>query len=647
MRIQPRRRLTLRLLSATLCSAVLLVAALPLFADPRLAALFSDHMVLQQGRALPVWGVADPGEEITVGLNGAVRQARAGPDGRFRVDLPAQEAGGPFTLTVDGKSSVRVRDVLVGEVWVASGQSNMTLPLARASGADAAAALHPRIRLFTVPKATSLAPVASLAASWQPCTPERAGPFSAVAYYFGRRLHEKLGVPIGLIHTSWPGSLGEEWTPLAALQGDPRLASIVDGWQQRAAAWVGGDENPLRADLRLGAIELIAPGRSHPVPVTPASAEAAGARWRFTWEGAPQMSFEWQGGLEPTARLHGELRARDSARLGLDLEADGSPADISRFDAIRLRVAGEGSFRLHTIQPSISDGDDYGSDVVVASPEWRDVTIPIASLNQAGWGRQTPFTAHAVSALVIEPLLGENGARPPGGLYNAMVAPLVPYAIQGAIWYQGEGNAGRARQYRALLPTLIRSWRAAWGQGDLPFLIVQLPNYRSRSTQPQESAWAELREAQAMALQVPDTGLAVTIDVGEAEDVHPANKRPVGERLARWALGTVYGLPGEYSGPLFESMEVEGAATRVRFRHIGTGLITTDHRPLRGFAIAGADRRFVWARAEIEGDTVVVHHPDLARPVAVRYAWADNPDGNLGNREGLPAAPFRTDDWAR
>jgi sialate O-acetylesterase len=624
-----------------------LVAALPLHADPRLPALFSDHMVLQRGRPLPVWGRADAGEEITATLGGSTSRTRATADGRWRVDLPPQEAGGPFTLTVAGRSTVRVRDVLVGEVWIASGQSNMALPLANASRTDAAFASHPQIRLFTVPTTTSLRTVETLVASWQACTPEAAGAFSAVAYYFGRRLHEELGVPVGLVHTSWPGSLGEEWTALAALQGDPRLAPIAQDWQQRARAWIGGEENPLRVDLRFGAIELIGAGRPRPLRLAPADAAAAGGPWRFSWESAPQMSFEWQEGAEPTARLHGELRARDSARLTVEINADGSPADTRGFDAIRLRVSGEGLFQVRTLQPSVTDWDDYSSAVVTASPEWREVTVPIGSLRQAGWGVRKPFTADAVNALVIEALLGPDGARPPGGLYNAMIAPLVPYAIQGAIWYQGEGNAGRARQYRALLPALFLWGGGGWGQGDFPFLIVQLPNYRSRSPLPQESGWAELREAQAMTLQVANTGLAVTIDVGEAEDVHPADKRPVGERLARWALGTVYARPGEYSGPLFDSMRVEGAAARIRFRHAGSGLTTTDHLPLRGFAIAGADRRFAWAHAEIESDTVLVHHPDVTQPVAVRYAWADNPDCNLGNREGLPASPFRTDDWQR
>jgi sialate O-acetylesterase len=523
----------------------------------------------------------------------------------------------------------------------------MALQLARASHTDAASASYAQIRLFTVPKATSLEPVESIAASWQPCTPDAAGAFSAVAYYFGRRLHEVLRVPIGLIHTSWPGSLAEEWTSLAALQGDSRLASIVEGWQQRASDWIGGEEKPLRLDLRFGAVDLTATKSSRSLHLTPAGLEGTGGQWRFSWENAPQVSFDWQEGSKSEARLSGELRARDWARLSIDLKADGSPVNLLDYDAIRLRLKGEGSFQLRTVQPSIIDADDYSSEIFAATAEWREITIPIGSLKQAGWGRQRPFTLDAISAIAIEPLLGKNGARPPSGLYNAMVAPLVPYSIQGAIWYQGEGNAGRARQYRTLLPALIQSWRSAWGQGDFPFLIVQLPNYHSRSPLPEESAWAELREAQAMTLRTANIGLAVTIDVGEAEDVHPSNKPPVGERLARWALSTSYGKSGEYSGPLFVSMQVEGATVRIRFRHTGSGLTATDHLPLRGFSIAEADRKFIWAYAEIEGDTVVMHHPDITHPVAARYGWADNPDCNLSNREGLPASPFRTDDWQR
>jgi sialate O-acetylesterase len=226
-----------------------------------------------------------------------------------------------------------------------------------------------------------------------------------------------------------------------------------------------------------------------------------------------------------------------------------------------------------------------------------------------------------------------------------MVAPLVPYAIRGAIWYQGEGNAGRAYQYESLLPAMIQGWRRAWRQGDFPFLLVQLPNYRARRQQPAESDWAELREAQLKTLQLPNTGMAVTIDLGEADDVHPRDKRLVGERLARWALGPIYGVEPVYSGPVYKSMHAEGSNIRIQFKHIGSGLTSLDNQPLRGFAVAGEDRRFVWADARIDGGTVVVSSREVKTPVAVRYAWADNPDCNLGNLERLPASPFRTDEW--
>ena len=450
-----------------------------------------------------------------------------------------------------------------------------------------------------------------------------------------------------MIHASWPGLAAEEWTSPAALEGDPRFAPILDAWRTRSAAWVGGERNPSAVDLRFTAVELVPAARAaqaRPLLLGPGTARPP---WRFDWASAPAMALEWRAGPAPVARLSGDLRARDEARATIDLAGDRAPIDVAGYDAVRMRVSGTGTFRVRAIQPSVTDGDDYASAAFTTTGEPRDVVVPLRDLRQAGWGVQTPFTPDEVTALVIEPLLGPEGARPPAGLYHAMVRPLVPYAISGALWYQGESNASRGPQYRALLPALIRSWRAAWGQGDFPFLVVQLPNYRSRSPLPQESGWAELREAQLMTLQVANTGLAVTIDAGEAEDIHPANKRPVGERLARWALGAVHGRPGESSGPLFESVRFDGPAARLRFTHTGSGLTTADHRELRGFAIAGADRRFVWARAAIDGDTVVVGHPDVAQAVAVRYAWADNPDANLANREGLPASPFRTDTWER
>lgn len=426
--------------TAALLACIVLAAASRLSADPRLPALFTDHMVLQRGRAIPVWGVADPGEDVTVTLNAASRQGRAGADGRWRIDLPAHDAGGPFTLTVAGRKTLRLRDVLIGDVWVASGQSNMTLELSRASGADAAAASHDRIRLFTVPKATALEPAGSIAASWQPCTPDTAGTFSAVAYYFGQQLHQQVNVPVGLIHTSWPGSAAEEWTAPDALERDARFAPIVDAWQRRRAAWVGGERNPLTFDLQIAAVEFVAAdGRvlARQVPLGPSGARAP---WRFSWDEAPQATFDWHAGAEPTARLRGELRARDAARVTIDVNTDRSPANLVDVDAVRVRVSGVGSFRLRAMQPSVADGDDYGSEAFAATAQARDIVIPLGSLKQAGWGRQHAFTPAEVTALVIEPLLGADGARPPGGLYNAMLVPLMPYAIQGAIWYRARAT---------------------------------------------------------------------------------------------------------------------------------------------------------------------------------------------------------------
>jgi sialate O-acetylesterase len=266
-------------------------------------------------------------------------------------------------------------------------------------------------------------------------------------------------------------------------------------------------------------------------------------------------------------------------------------------------------------------------------------------LKQAGWGVKLPFTQNALSGFMLENFTRlENPPRPPAGLYNAMIAPLTPFPLRGAIWYQGESNAPRAHQYRVLLPALIVGWRRAWKEGDLAFGVVQLPNHGERPAEPAESMWAEMREAQAASLRVPNTGLATTIDVGEAANVHPHRKREVGERLASWALATSYGRQVEYSGPLYQAMQVERDHIRVRFTHGRSGL-EARNGALRGFAIAGADRHFHWADARIDGDTVVVSSPAVPRPVAVRYAWADDPDCNLFNKDGLPASPFRTDDW--
>jgi sialate O-acetylesterase len=287
----------------------------------------------------------------------------------------------------------------------------------------------------------------------------------------------------------------------------------------------------------------------------------------------------------------------------------------------------------------------YSAAPIEPGPEWTQTTLAFADLRGGAPAGRGPVDAAAVTGVAIEPASARPFYQAPSGLYHAMLCPLMPYGIRGAIWYQGEGNSGRAWQYRKLLPAMIAGWRKAWGQGDFPFLIVQLPFYRQRRAEPSEGEWAELREAQLMThRRVPVTGLAVTIDTGDAGDPHPRDKRPAGERLARWALGDVYGRGGLYGSPLFETAAFEGARVRIRFR-FAEGLRAAGGGAVRGFAVAGEDRKFVWADAVVEGETVVVSSPQVARPAAVRYAWADNPDCNLVNAAGLPASPFRTDDW--
>jgi sialate O-acetylesterase len=493
--------------------AWLAVTALPARGDVKLPALFGDHMVLQQNAPLPVWGTADPGEEVTVSLGRNSARATADDKGRWSVKLPACQLGEPAELIVAGKNHITIRDVLVGEVWVCSGQSNMEWSVRASANAqqEIAAAKYPKIRLFTVQKRVAAEPVSDVVGHWSVCGPESVAGFSAVGYFFGRTLHQKLDVPIGLINSSWGGTPAESWTTHQTLESNPELAPIA-------------------------------------------------ARWK-------QLLVDY-----PKAKAAHEARLAEYRKVVGSAKAAGKPAP---------RPPG--------------------------------------------------------------PPLGPDHPHRASGLYNGMIAPLVPFAIPGAIWYPGESNAGRAYQYRTLFPAMIQDWRRAWGQGEFPFLFVQLANFRARSNQPEESDWAELREAQSKTLALPNTAQAVIIDIGEANDIHPKNKQDVGYRLAVGALKVAYRQDVVHSGPVYASMAVEGEEARLKFKHAG-GLVAKGG-PLKGFAIAGADRKFVWADARIDGDTVVVCSDFVKQPVAVRYAWGNNPECNLYNKEGLPASPFRTDDW--
>jgi sialate O-acetylesterase len=510
----------IRLTPALACAAALILYA-HVRADVKLPAIFTDHAVLQRDMPVPVWGWADPGEEVAVTIAGQSHKTKADDKGKWRVTLEPLSFGKPLTLIAEGKNRIERKDILAGEVWLCSGQSNMEFALARANDGDleVAAANHPDIRLVRVKEPGSQKPVEDFKGQWEVCLPDTAAGFSAVGYFFGRELHDHLGVPIGLIDNSWGGSSCEAWIRRDRMEGNPLYAELLKKWDDQVKNW---DEAKWKADT---------------------------AAWKKK--------------------------------------------------AAKARAAGQ--------------------------PE--PTNRPLAS----------------------SPALGNHR---PANLYHGRVEPVMPYAIRGAIWYQGEANAERAYQYREMFPLMIRSWREDWKEGDFPFYWVQLADYMPEQPEPIDSAWAELREAQAMTQdRLPKTGQAVIIDIGEASDIHPHNKLEVGRRLARWALARDYGKNFPYQSPRYDSMEKHGKKILVKFKNVGGGIRTLDAKQVKGFAIAGADKKFVWADAKIlerkdgEKDTVEVSSPEVAEPVAVRYAWADNPVCNLYNDTLLPVTPFRTDDW--
>jgi sialate O-acetylesterase len=642
--------------AAVLC---LLVYALNCWADPVLPTLFTDHMVLQQSREIHVWGKADAGEKITASLAGHTATTTADAHGAWSIGLPALSAGGPFTLVISGKKQVVIKDVMVGEVWIASGQSNMTFSLDGSDGAavEVPQANYPQIRLFTVPKKIAVSPQENTPpAHWQLCTPDSAKSFSAVAYYFAREIHRKLNVPVGIIESAWPGTPIEQWIAPDVLRADADTKPAVDEWDKATPAAKSFAENSLPLELEFDDFELLPASPNSPGKMLAnfddgTSRLSTGGSFSYAWDDASDTIFDLvspgHAGDAYAARITGQLDGTQDSILTAKYKLDGSALDLSAYSGIRFWVRGNGSFRFRSLQPTITDYDDYGAPVMKASAEWQPVTILFRDLRQEGWGVWLPFTQNALAGFTIQSLTTLGYApMPVSSLYEGMMTPLLPYAFRGALWYQGESNALKAHQYRKLLPALIQNWRDASHQKDMEFLIVQLPNHGAVPDQPGESAWAELREAQFLTLkQVPHTGLAVTIDVGDPKDLHPHRKREVGERLALWALGTTYKQPIEYSGPLYESMQIEGSEARVHFTHVGSALEARGDAELRGFAIAGADRKFHWAQARIEGNTVIVSSREVPDPVAVRYAWGDSPPCNLFNKDGLPASPFRTDDW--
>jgi len=606
---------------------------------------FADHMVVQRDVPVTVWGTADAGAEVAVVLGDARAMSTAGDDGAWRVELPASPAGGPHALVIScGGERREIADVLVGEVWVCSGQSNMGFSLNGALNAEAeiAAAEYPQIRMFSVPNTPKPEPAAECGGRWHVCSPTNAHGFSAVGYFFARELHRKLGVPVGMLNSSVGGTPCEAWTPLHALESDSDFAMYVATAKKFRESGPEEDVGPyddpgVQECARGWEADEVATDDWKPMDLPrmwqSEGLEFNGAVWfrreielPADWEGHDlELSLDAIDDFDTTYVNGTRVGATGPETAGWWMAPRKYvvPADVVRAgrNTIAIRVFDQwcnGGFAGQPSRMALRRADGEGEPIKLAGP-WRykvELELP--------WRSTTTGT-------------------PATSLFNGMIAPLVPYTIKGWIWYQGESNADRAYQYRALFRTMIRAWRAAWG-AELPFLFVQLANHTAPPEEPGDSAWAELREAQAMALAEPKTAMAVAIDVGEADDIHPRNKQDVGLRLGLAAEERVYGLDVVGSGPTFAGFAVEGDRVRISYEYVGGGLVARDGA-LKGFEIAGEDRTFVWADAAIDGDAVVVRSEKVSAPVAVRYAWANNPVCNLYNKDGLPAVPFRTDDW--
>ncbi len=488
-------------------------------AEIKLPAVFTDHMVLQRDHANRVWGRGVPNEKLLVTIAGQSVTTQANDKGEWKATLKSMSAGGPHTLSVKGSSEVSIKDVLIGEVWVCSGQSNMSMAVGNSKDKqfEILSSDYPKIRLLTVPRLGTQKPQEDFEGAWQVCSPETSGAFSAVGYFFGRDLHRVLDVPIGVIHTSWGGSAAEAWVRRDVLAKEPRYKQMLTEWDEYEASF---------------------------------DADAVAARYE-------KQVARWKE------------------------------------QAVAAKAAGK--------------------------PLPRRPRAPRNAL---------------------------EGQHRPANLYNGMLRPLLGYGIRGAIWYQGESNSSRAAQYRHLFPLMITNWRQDWGIGDFPFYWVQLADFRSEVDEPGDSDWAELREAQTMTLSLPNTGQAVILDLGNSVDIHPKKKQDVARRLARVALGRDYKQQVAWESASFQNAAFSAGKAVVTFKRPNGVIRPFDSQTIQGFAIAGKDRKFYAAQVKsLNNGAFEVSSEHVPEPVAVRYAWADNPICNLFDLSGLPVAPFRSDDW--
>lgn len=639
----------------------------------KLPSVFSDNMVLQRQAPIPFYGKANPGEKITVRLNGKFVETTAKPDGTWMVKFRPMEAGGPYSASVTADTTIEFKNVMIGEVWIASGQSNMEWIQVNADDFEQSTKeTDPAVRMFTAEKVSAEDPQFDVKGAWVESKPDTVAGFSAVANAFAKEIHKVLKVPVGVIHTSWGGTPAESWASRPALNAGKstremvaKYLSGIGGFPEKKAAYEKElaewnakvrPADPGNKGFADGWAEFDAYTGNWKAVKLPNHLEVTqdddmnGAVW---YRKEIQLPEDWYGkplklNLGPiddtddtyvNGRKVGYVDEGTQYHYAVGRSYRVSPGLLRRGrNVIAVRVfdsGGQGGFMGTPLQMTLGLADGTGTPMSLAG-DWvskTEVRFDPPSQDLMNSQPQPPF--------------GPGHPWAPGGLYNGMLAPFIPYAIRGAIWYQGESNAERAEQYRDLFPTMINDWRAKWGEGDFPFYFVQLANFTARNAEPVESDWAELREAQLMTLSLPNTGMAVTIDIGEANDIHPRNKREVGRRLALNALAQTYGKPQPHTGPMLAEVPANPklGTIEVVFKD-AVSLKTSDGGPVKGFAIAGEDKKFVWANAVIDGLTVRLSSPLVDQPKYVRYGWSNNPEVNLTDESGLPASPFRTDDFA-
>jgi sialate O-acetylesterase len=627
-----------------------LISSVMANANVRMPLLFSDGMVLQRNKLIPVWGWADANEKVEVHFNKQIKTITADKNGKWMVKLDSEKAGGPFELTIKGKNKIVITNILVGEVWICSGQSNMEFQMYKTMNAKAEIedSDYPMIRHFGVAQDLSGTPKEDLkAGKWEVCNKETVSNFTAVGYFFAKKLYAELKIPIGIINTSWGGTCVETWTSRNAFEKSNDFKAMISEVPNIDIDSLSkGYAKAMRERVeKIQGSKVNTDGENTFKELEFNDSNWAEMKVPSLWENQELGDLDGVVWMRKTITLSAEDIKKEAILYLSKIDDE----DITYVNGIEVgRNTIWEAKRVYSIPANIlKEGVNIIAVRVVDNSGGGGIYGDAADLKLTLGNKILPLEGKwKYKVIVVKTALSPNSY--PSLLYNAMINPLIPFAFQGVLWYQGEANVWRAKEYKKAFPLMITDWRTQWKQGDFPFYFVQLSTFNEfNGNSKVGSRWAELREAQTQTLKLPNTGMAVTTDIGNAKDIHPTNKQEVGKRLAVIALNNVYSKKRIYSGPLYKSQEIKGNQIILTFDNIGSGLSTSDQNGiLKGFEIAGADKVFYAAKAIVKNNKVIVSSEKVLNPVAVHYGWADDDtDINLFNEEKFPASPFRTDNW--